>query len=1459
MPVNNQAAAQTVVNSQPKDIKTSSEYIDTESFAAYVLENADESVAYQYISEVVSNPISVRATSFDEYIRLLNEKGIGEKPAILLINEFIPLKTKETSELRELNTENINFNQQDISVTNVVKLIELQNILNKQINKIGSDYLVKNAPKVKIDLTQEEIQALKEHLENFYQLVKKKINNDFSRYIQLGSKIAIVDSLKEDLVSSGDVKLAFLDSLDSDFLFLLCNLCINDIFIKKVTAVIRNINDIKFQHDLTFDFLTFLPRESRPSQNKFSKYFDGFRDEITNTTREKFFLNADSVNRLSSNYKRNNLAQYLNLCSKLASDASFLDSISSIEKDTKELNYNNVKFSSFNDLKFSIDTLKSIDFVNCIHPDSRDDSDLDKGYLNGHTLKNILERTGEDSKSGAIAEVLSALCFDHVSGVNSILGGSINTLISPNNSGNTIYDNIISYIKNALMTGNNVNTNQGNIPVSEFSETLKQNTGFINSLFGKIQKNIDGKIVKTIPFEDRNAILLNFYDDDITDESFKYFVLNELLANNNTDLNEFKEYLSQHKSALENIIKSFINTFSLGFNNKGENKSNAVVIRNTTTNSERIVNNELVAGPVLTSGLSATPPLADSVNQKASDILQNPDKNQYIANNLNPMSFLNYYLQTFAEDLEAFLNTTTAYDGINIADVITERIFSQYFYYNGTAGTSDHVATYSFLGSFLGTLVDEYSDYLYQKESTFSNIQKFNISKILAKESKINIAKVVEKAISNNNFSEDKRPADTRDLSGRGFTHGKTYVQYNNGNREEHIHESDYAKNSVYGRTSFDSEEDITKTNWENYTNPSESLDTSKKFQQFYGHIYKYYPEGYVEGKSEIELLTADLLDNNKINENNINDSITEVLQFKRGPGANLTANGRLARALLFNTAILDQENKENENLSFPNVKNLTNEEVKSLIKGNYIQNVITNLSNNSKIKSGITDSIGSVLGTKNIHLYFIFHTFCLNLIHEASYMEFGIENDVPFTNFSKNRIKGMIDALKGKDLLQEDKGYKIAYNASKQIIDQVKNKIIARNNLILKSLYAFQHQIEKIDDYIGKLNYFKRINPAILRDMQSFLDIDNLRIPFTLSGIKYGITDYNYSFNINKEYFPMPDSNLLSTNETDLKIMYKLFLSQNQGFLQENNKNTKKIFNVGISDLVIEKLYKNAGEQSNLICLIVERHNQIDITEKTLPKYFIFDLSKYILPSYNDASETSTKISNHINNFSESFTYNQLIDSIEFLEENQTGLKSLGTGYEKLVSNGRLGDVLNNYTNSKKEELAQALQRNHILDYYLKLYSKTTIEVDMSECNFPLIDNLYSENSIDKNNQAKNFYQKVRRNIETVALENIEEFDILESQVQFERSEKIITTSPLFNSQARAENNIYNAGCFNRIFSFLLDERDFILQNDNNGTQSENYEISFDGRDSNTQNTDIESQFSVYNFTIKIGLLKRW
>ena len=225
MAVKNLKASRTSFVGQPKAIKKDKlslfkEDINQDS----IITSLDFSVSQtESPRPALTQNLSDTNTTFTFFERELANSGVGKKPSILLANEFIPLKTKDLETLQDLNEAKINFsNGNEISVTNIVRLIELQSILNKQINKISSDHIVKNAPKVIISLNEEELKELKERLYAFYTDVKKHVRDNFLSYFNmLLSKTSLIELIKERIVNGQPqiVSQEFIDSLDPNFLY----------------------------------------------------------------------------------------------------------------------------------------------------------------------------------------------------------------------------------------------------------------------------------------------------------------------------------------------------------------------------------------------------------------------------------------------------------------------------------------------------------------------------------------------------------------------------------------------------------------------------------------------------------------------------------------------------------------------------------------------------------------------------------------------------------------------------------------------------------------------------------------------------------------------------------------------------------------------------------------------------------------------------------------------------------------------------------------------------------------------------------------------------------------------------------------------------------------------------------------------------------------------------------------
>jgi hypothetical protein len=406
------------------------------------------------------------------------------------------------------------------------------------------------------------------------------------------------------------------------------------------------------------------------------------------------------------------------------------------------------------------------------------------------------------------------------------------------------------------------------------------------------------------------------------------------------------------------------------------------------------------------------------------------------------------------------------------------------------------------------------------------------------------------------------------------------------------------------------------------------------------------------------------------------------------------------------------------------------------------------------------------------------------------------------------------------------------------------------------------QSQLQKGEDFLNHLNnlvnttsnFTLRDASAAYANMANTIGMSQLIEP---SSLNYVAQSYNEKFLMNTNYFPLPLSNLLSSAaNVDLKIMYQILTSPNYGFLGSENFGSKKIFHVGVSLPLLQQLYKDLGEKSNLICLIVERKNNIDLEEKTLPKYFIYDTSKFIIPKYQieTSAGPSLKISNHLTEYSQTDNFQSIIEKIEMLELVGGRFESLGTGRESIIKNTELGGIVGNYSESLKEVISEQIHINHILDYYLKLYTKSTVELSMKECNFPIKEDVYYENTIDDFAPAINFYTKVRNNIKNKIDSTISPDE--DTIAQLARAEKIVKTSAIFNSNARAQNSYMNTGTFSRVFSFLINDGDFIKHEDLDEPDI-NYPLGSKLLNNGTL-IAVENS-SIYSFNIKVGIIKRW
>ena len=190
-----------------------------------------------------------------------------------------------------------------------------------------------------------------------------------------------------------------------------------------------------------------------------------------------------------------------------------------------------------------------------------------------------------------------------------------------------------------------------------------------------------------------------------------------------------------------------------------------------------------------------------------------------------------------------------------------------------------------------------------------------------------------------------------------------------------------------------------------------------------------------------------------------------------------------------------------------------------------------------------------------------------------------GVKNESDAAiRYEPDAIDGMLAGLENKPFPENGATpvFTRSYNMASSMVQAVKNKLIKRNENILKCLYCLHHQAEKLENFVSRLENSKSvIGEFVLRDIEVFKpDL----APFTeTSATNYMIQQYHDKFQLSETYFPLPESNLLSANQVDLKIMYKILSQPSYGFLKDEKFGGKNIFHVGISQILLNDLYEKA------------------------------------------------------------------------------------------------------------------------------------------------------------------------------------------------------------------------------------------------------------------------------------------
>jgi hypothetical protein len=266
--------------------------------------------------------------------------------------------------------------------------------------------------------------------------------------------------------------------------------------------------------------------------------------------------------------------------------------------------------------------------------------------------------------------------------------------------------------------------------------------------------------------------------------------------------------------------------------------------------------------------------------------------------------------------------------------------------------------------------------------------------------------------------------------------------------------------------------------------------------------------------------------------------------------------------------------------------------------------------------------------------------------------------------------------------------------------------------------------------------------------------------------------------------------------------------------------------------------------------------------------------LAKHIKPFYEKNNDMV--VSNQIKNYSDSWDINKIIDNIEILVSSQSGFTSAGKGPRAIAGNTTGKKIQGNYGNAG-EGITKAVIFNHALDYFLKLYLKSTIGISADDDNF-LIDPSY--NNVTSN--SSDMIDHITKVKNSIVLAHAETSTQDATQEMLSRLTDIVKHAGIYTCKKSVEKASKSISCFDRVFSILINEKDFILQDNEEenkilfGGQKfsftpylqfnpESVRPSASTRSASSSKAHYVNSLNdpgkanIYTFAISIGLLKRW
>ena len=293
-----------------------------------------------------------------------------------------------------------------------------------------------------------------------------------------------------------------------------------------------------------------------------------------------------------------------------------------------------------------------------------------------------------------------------------------------------------------------------------------------------------------------------------------------------------------------------------------------------------------------------------------------------------------------------------------------------------------------------------------------------------------------------------------------------------------------------------------------------------------------------------------------------------------------------------------------------------------------------------------------------------------------------------------------------------------------------------------------------------------------------------------------------------------LPSSKSISNRQ--IKNMIKYLSTEDYGFLAGEGNGRKVILNIGLPSGMIENLRERlsarTGNPADLFSDFINiRVFKIDMQtgQKFKTKNFFFNMSLFIFDGglsefknnslttdYDDSDSAAAIFEKTKKNIAKIRTHDILVNVPELgsLSNSRETLDKIGVSWPPENSSW------NSTENTKKRD---AILRNTVTDYYLKMYQNVTTGLYTSEDVFTS-ENI-SQTTVDPD-KIQEFNTTMALNLAAHPAANIS----IEASREYDRIKSECERSYIFSSDRYARDAV-EPKIFDRVFRVLIDERDFI------------------------------------------------